>query len=115
MEQQILNKALDWIANGHVGMSSKTMWSYFMGLKEFEIAHPYDPDDFSRCYELLEAIPEWKPRIMELSKLSGTWYKLALNWNKLTEMYEENVRTNWKNYEKIGMFDFMQDLIFDDI
>jgi len=51
-------KAMWWIANGHVGMSSKTMWNCLMGNKNFPIDHPYDPDDFSRCYKLLQVVPE---------------------------------------------------------
>ncbi len=99
-----------WIANGHVGMSSKTMWSHFMGLKSFEINHPYDPDDFSRCYRLLQAVPEWKGRVAELASLSSAWKGLAENWQKLTEMYEENERTQWKNGKSIGMYQFMRKL-----
>lgn len=104
-------KAMWWIANGHVGMSSKTMWLYFMNQKIDRISHPYDPGDFSRCYKLLEAVPEWKERILELSKLSDAWKNLAENWSKLTQMFEENERNDWKTSKKIGMYEFMQTLI----
>lgn len=109
--QKASEKALWWIANGHVGMSSKTMWNHFMGNKDFEINHPYDPDDFSRCYKLLEAVPEWKERILELGLLSIPWKNLSENWEKLTEMYEKNKKEDWKNYKKIGMYEFMETLI----
>jgi len=104
-------KALWWITNGNVGMSSKTMWLCFMNQPIQRIYHPYDPDDFSRCYKLLESVPEWKERILELSKLSTPWKNLAENWVKLTEMYEQNINENWKNSDKIGMYEFMQTLI----
>lgn len=106
-----ISRANWWIANGFVGMSSKTMWNFFMGNKHFEVNHPYDPDDFSRCYKLLQAVPEWKERISELASLSKAWKGLSENWPKLTEMYEENLRTNWKTGEKIGMGKFMRTLI----
>lgn len=111
MDEGTLSRANWWMANGHIGMSSKTMWSHFMGVKGFPVNHPYDPDDFSRCYKLLQTVPEWKDRVSELAILSEEWEGLAENWNKLTEMYEENERTEWKNAKKIGMFDFMQTLI----
>ncbi len=105
------SKALWWITNGHVGLSSKTMWLCFMNQPNPRINHPYDPDDFSRCYKLLEAVPEWKERISELSKLSAPWKNLAENWDKLNQMYEQNVKEEWKNSKKIGMYKFMETLI----
>jgi len=108
--KSVEKKAMWWIANGHVGLSSKTMWLHFMGQKNGQINHPYDPDDFSRCYKLLEAVPEWKDRILELSTLSKPWENLAKNWDKLTEMFEQNKKENWVNSEKIGMYQFMQTL-----
>lgn len=111
MKQETLKKALHWIGNGQVGMSSKTMWNCLIGNKDFPINHPYDPDDFSRCYKLLEAVPEWKNELHKLKPLSIAWNNLVENWDKLTEMYEQNVRENWKNSKKIGMYEFMGWLI----
>ena len=104
-------KAMWWVANGQVGMSSKTMFNCLIGNSDFHNHHPYDPDDFSRCYTLLEAVPEWKRRLHELKKLSGEWCNLVNNWDELTRMYEQNVKENWKNSKKIGMYEFMQTLI----
>ena len=104
-------KAIWWIGNGHVGRSSKTMWNYFIGNKDFTINHPHDPSDFSRCWKLLEAVPEWKERIPELATLSKEWKALTENWGKLTEMYEQNKKENWVNSKKIGMYEFMEKLL----
>ena len=109
--KDIEQKAMWWITNGHVGMSSKTMWQHFMNQPVVRLNHPYDPDDFSRCYKLLEAVPEWKPRILELTVRSNAWKNLAENWDKLTQMFEENERNDWKTSKKIGMYEFMQTLI----
>lgn len=111
--ETIHQRALWWISNGEVGMSSKTIWHCFMSgtNKPFEVNHPYDPDDFSRCYKLLKAIPEWRKQLDRMKPLSKQWENLVNNWDKLTEMFEENVRTNWKNSKKIGMYEFMQTLI----
>lgn len=105
-----VQKAYWWLANGERGMSSETMWHCFMDEDGFEINFPYDPDDFKRCYKLLETVPEWKNDLHKLRKLSATWSNLVDNWDKLTEMYEENIRTDWKEYKRIGMYEFMQSL-----
>jgi hypothetical protein len=104
-------KAMWWIGNGHVGMSSKTMWNCLIGNKDFDINHPYDPDDFSRCYKLLETVPEWKTELHKLKPLSEAWSNLVDNWDKLTQMYEQNESEGWKNSKKIGMYEFMDKLI----
>ena len=109
--ENVKEKAMWWIANGHVGRSSKTMWNCLIGNKDFPVNHPYDPDDFSRCYKLLEAVPEWKTELHKLKPLSTAWNNLVENWDKLTEMFEENCRTDWKNSKEIGMYKFMQTLI----
>ena len=109
--KDIYDKAIWWLNNGKVGMSSKTMWNKFLNNQDYDISHPYDPDDFSRCYDLLQDIPEWKSRISELKDLSIAWSNLVDNWDKLTEMFEQNRKEKWVNSEKIGMYEFIQTLI----
>jgi len=105
--QSVIKKANWWLQNGFVGLSSKTMWNCLMNNKDFPINIPYDPDDFSRCYKLLEAVPEWKDRLDQLRLLSPTWNALVDNWPKLTEYYE-NMRIVKKDN---GMYDFMDQII----
>jgi len=109
--KSIKEKAIWWMGCGERGMSSETMWNFFMGERNFPIHHPYDPGDFKRCYKLLEAVPEWKTELYELKSLSTAWSNLVDNWPELTEMFEENVRTEWKETKRIGMYEFMQTLI----
>jgi hypothetical protein len=109
--KSLQERALWWIANGETGSSSKTMWNCFMGAANFEINHPYDPDDFKRCYKLLKAVPEWNTHLYKLKPLSRQWSNLVDNWDKLTEMYELNEKEGWKNYKEIRMYEFMQTLI----
>lgn len=104
-------RALWWIANGERGLSSETMWNCFMGSKNFVVNYPYDPDDFKRCYKLLNTVPEWKTRMHELKSLCPQWNNLVNNWDKLTEMFEKNVREDWINYKEVGMYNFMQKLL----
>jgi hypothetical protein len=64
----------------------------------YPIHHPYDPDDFSRCYKLLEAVPEWKSQINKLKRLSPEWNNLVENWSELTDMFEK---------KDVRMYEFM--------
>jgi hypothetical protein len=111
--QTTKEKGIFWLNNGDTGLSSKTMFNCFMGSKKdtYSVHHPHDPDDFSRCYKLLEMVPEWKEDIAKLKTLSKTWSNLADNWLKLTNMYEKNQAEEWQNYEQIGMYEFMQTLM----
>lgn len=110
--KDIETKAWLWWQNGERGMSSEAIWLCCMG-KSGKRNHPYDPDDFSRCYKLFKAVPEWRQGhyVKLISDMSPEWANLMESWDRLTEMYEENIRTEWKNYEKIGMYEFMQKCI----
>jgi hypothetical protein len=81
----------EWIVKGKTGLSSKTIWSYFMLNCEPDFAYaPSDPSDFLRCYWLLNLAPEWVPRLGELAVVypSSPWKALAEHWGELTEMLE---------------------------
>ena len=56
---------------------------------------------------------KWRSQLHKLKPLSIQWSNLVDNWDKLTEMYEQNKKENWKNADKIGMYEFMQTLIAD--
>lgn len=98
-----------WWKNGERGVSSETMYSQITGLyvaAREPLGHPHDPDDFRRCYLLLETIPEWKEELNKLRPVSPVWDKLVDNWDKLTKMLEEQMETKKDN----GMYKFMQEL-----
>jgi|GEM_PF-436391 len=101
----IPQNAIWWIGNGDVGLSSKTIWNCLVGNKDIEIHHPHDPDDFNRCYELLEAVPEWKSELYKLKSLSTQWSNIVDSWGLLTKMLEEDGKNNW-----LEMYKFMQTL-----
>lgn len=112
-EKGLSDKKIWWLTHGEQGTSSKTIYSHLSGdkiLAPMHYSHPYDPDDFKRCYLLLKAIPEWREEFHKMSILSPVWKNLVDNWDKLTEMYEQNVREHWKNYKRIGMYEFMKGL-----
>jgi hypothetical protein len=67
----MIDKANEWLKIGEANSSSITMWNCLMLKPKFYlISYPQDPDDFSRCYKLLEAIPEWKAKLYYLKLIS---------------------------------------------
>jgi len=113
--QSVNEKARWWVENGEQGTSSKTIFSVIHGgdlrngftlLKPSSYCHPYDPDDFRRCYLLLKAVPEWRAELDKMRTVSKQWNALVDNWDKLTGMLEEQM----KNKKRNGMYEFMQSL-----
>lgn len=95
-----------WLKYGERGASSETMFQVISGKKIRQSAdnHPNDPDDFSRCFKLLDMIPEWKSELYKMKDVSVVWSNLVDNWSKLTEMYLDMILKQKDN----GMYDFMK-------
>ncbi len=105
--KSITEKMEFWLLYGERGVSSEVIFKTISGKPlDKRNSHPRDPDDFRRCYLLLEAIPEWKPLLYKLSRLSDVWEKLVTNWDKLTEMLLEQMKTKTSN----GMYELMKSL-----
>jgi hypothetical protein len=97
-----------WLKMGERGISSETMFEV-LGNTNLDVryrSHPLDPDDFRRCYLLLETIPEWKADLKKLRELSPIWSNLVDNWDSLTEMIKEQIQTGKAN----KMYEFMKSL-----
>ena len=99
----------EWIVNGRIGISSKTMWAILQGI-EYVGDKPYDPDDFSRCYKFVKLCNITEQDLQKISRTLPYWKPYIDNWQKLTEMYEQNDKEKWLNSKKIGMYEFMQEL-----
>lgn len=100
-----------WLANGERGLSSKTIYSVMTGeniMGNWKYHHPSDPDDFRRCYLLLQAVPEWRPKMDKMRNVSEVWNRLVDNWDKLTGMLEAALQTPDKKAP--GMYEFMKSL-----
>jgi len=95
-----------WLQNGEHGISSKTMVYAIAGKKlSDDIGHPHDVDDFSRCYKLLQAVPQFKkPLYLErMNVISPVWEKLVAHWQQLTTLYEAKQFTEmYELMKKIG-------------
>ena len=79
----------EWIANGEVGTSSKTMWCALQGIPFRNADVPHDPDDFIRCYKLYIVVSEFRS-IGAFDRITAIypWWKPYLDsWRELERMY----------------------------
>mgnify|MGYP001585296695 CR=1 FL=1 len=84
-----------WIDHGDTGVSSETIW-YALHLRMRRpkgVDVPYDPEDFGRCYRLLQVMPAWKARLQEVVVFCPAWAPLVAAWERLTTLYEEELPT----------------------
>ena len=94
------DREVEWVKGPYTGASSETIFSALAGdrtffhladparMVRFCPATPSDPDDFSRCYRLLQWFPEWYERISDVGKTYQFWKPFSDNWQELTELYE---------------------------
>ncbi|MFA5299915.1 MAG: hypothetical protein WC389_17150 [Lutibacter sp.] len=98
-----------WMVHGEHGISSKTIFNHLSSFNRLENKYegfPHDPSDFRRCYLLLKACPHFKTRLHRMKTVNPTWANLIDNWDRLTEMLEEQIKTRQPN----GMYEFMNSL-----
>jgi hypothetical protein len=84
MAGTIPERASAWITGHDTGASSKAIWAVMMGRELPRYAYPSDDDDLGRCLRLLDAIPEWKPRLREMERVSPYWAALVQHWDELS-------------------------------
>jgi hypothetical protein len=85
----------EWIVNGEVGVSSKTMWSAIKGVAKgneqmgWNFDTPSDPDDFRRCYLFYKQCNLTKEDLQTVAKVFK-WYKPFMDaWDEMVKLYEE--------------------------
>jgi hypothetical protein len=118
-------KPEQWIIEGDVGTSSRTIWAVMTGIVKgksrcgIHYDTPKDPDDFSRCYKLITLFPQWRGRLEEVSDIFPKWIPFIREWDKLENLYALWV-INVDKYYKLtskqrkmfkftdGMYEFMQ-------
>jgi hypothetical protein len=93
------DRELEWLLGPDTGTSSLTIFSVLSekhaGRAMVRVRHglgpspPWDPDDFGRCYRLLEMFPAWKERMQEVADRYPTWAKLVQDWGYLWALWEE--------------------------
>lgn len=104
--------AQEWLSKGDRGISSETIFGAISGLWIQSSKYPpTDPSDFYRCYKLIKQVPEWKEELSKVAELSKTWKNVVDNWDKLSELLEEQIEWRDKGISASnGMYDFMKQL-----
>lgn len=103
----------EWEKGRDTGISSLTIYHAITGLPRLAHAHgvdvdiPHDPDDFGRCYRLLKLFPAWRGELGKVTRLCPRWKKYVENWNKLTELYEQELA---KKIPEGTLYGFMKTL-----
>lgn len=92
----ITDRANAWIVGGDTGLSSKTLWAVMMGQKPPRPSHPLDNGDLGRCTRLLNAVPEWRPRIKEMAGVSPYWAALVPRWDELEALDKTDPKACYK-------------------
>ena len=95
-----------WLASDSTGLSSRYMARILatcagLGSVPEEddlhfrgIHYPHDPSDFGRCVGLLDAVPELRPHLPELTEgHGGAWARLVAVWDELEALYREELPT----------------------
>jgi hypothetical protein len=113
VERLIPLAALRWVAGDHVGLSSMAIFSHMTGVRPRRgWAHPWDPDDLSRCLRLLRAVPAWRARIPEMARRSKTWKALSARWDEIERCMENEVGWNWSKGKKAPLtYALMKEII----
>ena len=83
----------EWVKGRDTGTSSMTICSVMAGRPLDRADIPHDPDDFGRCYRLLQLFPAWKFRLGELAVRYPEWELLVREWADLESRYEEELQS----------------------
>jgi len=84
-------KVIEWLFNGEVGISSKTISASILGVKYNDADIPYDRDDFSRCYKLIKFADIPMSELEILAKNYPAWNPIVKKWDELVYLYENNL------------------------
>lgn len=104
--------ALAWIVGPDTGLSSRAIWATMAGVRDGPKDHPLDPADLGRCLRLLDAVPEWHPRIGEMASVSPQWAALVARWGDLRAAMVADVGLRWeKGRAAPGTYTLMKQIL----
>lgn len=89
MDDDVLKRAANWLMGDDTGASSKALASKLMGADRKHFDHPHDPSDFGRCHRLMQAVPEFRSRLHEMSTCGPYWKALVARWDEIEAWYVE--------------------------
>jgi len=83
-------KALaEWLLNGEHGTSSLCLAGMMLGsTTNFRLDTPSDPDDFRRCYLLINYLPDGVA-LFKNKVVGEKWKAIAENWEELCRLFEK--------------------------
>ncbi len=95
-------RVAQWLLSDDTGTSSKTICAHmFLGAEQqADFGYPDDVSDLGRCLRLLDKVPEWEPRIVEMARYGGAWIGLCEAWHSLKSSMESEVGLQWEKGEK---------------
>ena len=102
-EASIVERAAAWGVSGDTGISSEALCAVMLGRdpdRKWGSNYPSDPSDLGRCLRLLDKIPEWKTRILEMSAQSAEWAALAERWDEIETTMADEVGIDWSKAQK---------------
>jgi len=71
-----------WAVGRSTGASATCIARHMMGLKT-DGSYPHDGGDFGRCEALLNAVPEFRERLIEMAEVNTYWAHLAPRWDEI--------------------------------
>ncbi len=83
----VIDRAAWWKARGEVGTSSEAIYSAFVNWRPNHFDVPHDPDDFRRCKQLLDLIPEWRTKLGLVAAIYPWWQPFVGAWAELEQLY----------------------------
>jgi len=105
-----------WLESDDTGQSSLYMValladsSVWIPKREHYLAlrpYPLDPDDFGRCFRLLQAVPSLREHLPKLAEYGGdVWAAYIANWSELESLYGKELPTG----RAPKLYDLMQTL-----
>lgn len=99
------DQIIKWFLTGDVGTSSEAIVAQMTGIQTSRAGvgdHPHDGGDFERCHQLLEAVPEFRPRIKEMADRSPEWAALVEHWEELTSKCQAGERLSQRIKEVLA-------------
>lgn len=85
----------EWLAVGRHTLSSQILFSRLIGITppgaitDGFLSYPYDANDFARCREMLDAIPEAAANLHLAADLSSEWGVLIERWDSICAAMDE--------------------------
>lgn len=92
----ILERIAWWRNRGEHGTSSETIYSAFTGTGRYALrfpAVPRDPDDFRRCKQLLDLLPEWRANLGKVSARYPFFAPMIEKWDEIERLYLEEIES----------------------